>query len=1156
MTLPLGFSRPLLTVLLFFGLCTAAQAQFRASIQGTVSDPTGAVIPNATLTLTDTDTNATRRATSNGDGVYNFNALAPDHYNLAASAAGFKAKAIQNLRIIPEQANSVNVQLALGEATTSVTVSGDTIPPLDTGSASIQGTVNSNQIQHLPSAGRDVFQLTQLAPGVFGDGSQGGGGGTNNLPGTTGPGGTGATSGIFQTENGPQAVANGNQNETNGIQIDGISTVSAVWGGTSVITPSEDSVGDVKIVSNSYDAENGRFSGAQIQVTSKTGTNQFHGSLFFRANRPGLNAYQRYDGPGSLVAGTPDSRGLLRDESRFNQYGGSVGGPIIKNRLFFFFNYEAAPQVSAGTSTGWYDTAAFDALAPGNSIAHTFVTFPGNTVSAASMISQTCANAGFVEGTNCVTIPGQGLNLGSPLPQALGTQDLSWQSTGNPGVGGGLSNVADIADFTTSNPTRTSDAQYNGRLDADATKKDHLAFAIYWVPTATTDYVGSIRPYNLYHHTQVNDAFSAIWNHTFSGTFLNEARANAAGWRWNEVTSNPQEPFGLPTDQVDTTGSIQVAAFGAPGPSTYNQWTYTYKDVATKVLGNHNVKFGGEATRLYYLNDNTGGARPSFNFYNIWDFLNDAPHTEAGTFDPLTGTPTTNRQDEREDLYGFFIQDDWKTLPNLTINLGLRYSYFGSLSSKEGNLGSVVLGSGAATYTGLSIRAGGDLYKPQKGNFGPQLGFAWTPTSFHNKLAVRGGFGLNFNEEEIAIAGNTNGNPPFLISPSYSSASPAAINPDIVYGIASSPTSLFAYPPNPHTITAFNTANLPAAGSAGLTELPSNLPTIYTYHYSLDTQYDLGHQIVATVGYQGSVSHHVILQSNAYVTAFAQGLAFNPLVNEIDDYANNGGSNNNELLLGLRHQMSHGLQFDAEFQYAKSMDNGSTPYYEDPYPYNTNDSYGRSDYDFGKALKINGLWQPVFFKGSHNWLEKVAGGWSVSGIYNIHTGFPFSPVYNAPGSLYYASSGYTTLRPTAYFGGSKHITSNDAFEQGKPNLNFPSAGPSQPYFGIPTAAIATGAGALATASGLPSRPGVGRNSFTGPGYQDIDATLTKAFGLPRIRGIGEGANIELRADAFNLFNETNLNPATISTNILLSNFGQTSSALGSRTINLQARFSF
>jgi hypothetical protein len=304
---------------------SAAHAQFRTSIQGTVTDPAGAVIPGATLTLTDTDTNHVLTATSNASGVYNFNALPPDHYNLTVSAKDFKQRVLQDVHLVPEQPNAVNVEMEIGDTQLTVTVSGSALPALETQTASTSGVVDSNQIQHLPSSNRDVFQLGQLAPGVFGDGSQGGNGGTNNLPGNAGPGGSGAGAGIFQIENGPQVIANGSQNNSNGISIDGISTVSAVWGGTSVITPNEDSVGSVKIISNSYDAENGRFSGANLQVTSKSGTNDWHGSLFFRWNRPGLNAYQRYNGPGSLKPGTPAQRGLSHSTQRFNQFGGSVG---------------------------------------------------------------------------------------------------------------------------------------------------------------------------------------------------------------------------------------------------------------------------------------------------------------------------------------------------------------------------------------------------------------------------------------------------------------------------------------------------------------------------------------------------------------------------------------------------------------------------------------------------------------------------------------------------------------------------------------------------------------------------------------------------------------------------------------------------------------
>jgi hypothetical protein len=344
--------------------------------------------------------------------------------------------------------------------------------------------------------------------------------------------------------------------------------------------------------------------------------------------------------------------------------------------------------------------------------------------------------------------------------------------------------------------------------------------------------------------------------------------------------------------------------------------------------------------------------------------------------------------------------------------------------------------------------------------------------------------------------------------------------------------------------------------------LPANLPTIYTQHYSLDTQYDLGHQLVANIGYQGSTTRHIILNSNQYVTGVANGLALNPLVNSVQLFGNNGASNNNAFLAGLKHQMSHQFQAEAQFQWAKTMDDGSGPFYQDPYPFAPYLARGRSDYNVGKALKIFGLWQPVFFHGSHSWVEKVAGGWSLSGIFNIHTGFPWTPVYNAPGSLYYASSGYSQLRPAAYLGGAGHSTSNDAFKSGPgvgggQNQNFPLAANATgtAYFVVPTAPIPSGSSPISTAA-LPQLPGVSRNSLEGPGYKDVDATITKAFGLPKMPILGEDAKIEIRADAFNLFNNLNFQTSSISNVITSTNFGQAQSALGGRVVNLQARFSF
>src|SRR5262249_28152443 len=163
-------------------------------------------------------------------------------------------------------------------------------------------------------------------------------------------------------------------------------------------------------------------------------------------------------------------------------------------------------------------------------------------------------------------------------------------------------------------------------------------------PLSRTNFNGN-RAYDLFHHDQVNNAFSAIWDRTISSSFLNEARFNAAGWRWNEISSNPQSPVGLPTDFIDQTGSITVNQRAPNVGSILNQWTYTYKDVATKILGRHTIKFGGDFTRLHYLNNCVACGVPSYHFFNIWDFLNDAPHEEGAGYngyDPNTGIPTTS----------------------------------------------------------------------------------------------------------------------------------------------------------------------------------------------------------------------------------------------------------------------------------------------------------------------------------------------------------------------------------------------------------------------------------------------------------------------------------------------------------------------------------
>jgi hypothetical protein len=1154
-------------------LCLApitAAAQFRASIQGSVTDPQGAVIPGASLALTDLSTNLTLNGKTDGGGNYHFNALAADTFRLTVDAQGFSGKTLMGITLIPEQANTINITLAVGSTSESINVNAAEVPALDTTTASISGTITDNQIQHMPSFGRDVFRLVPLAPGTFGDESQSSSGNANNLP-SENQAAPQAADGIFKTENNPQVIGNGSQLNANNILIDGISTSSANWGGASFITPTEDSVEYMKVSANAYDSEFGRFSGSAIQITSKSGSNSYHGSFFFKADRPGLNAYQRWNGQASAdplnASKSPTGRGLAKDTQRFNQFGGSVGGPLLHNKLFAFFAYETLRNNTTVTGTGLYETPTFLTYGPPGSNAAKYLTYPGMGVNSTGQISTTCSVAlGIPDGPYCKTVNGA-LDVGSPLKTPLGSFDTTFTSNTKPGVGSGLDGVADLQQVATSSPTERVASQYNGRMDADVTQKDRISFVVYWVPLSNISYNGPVRAANLFNQIQTNNAFTALYNHTFSPTLLNEARVSAGGWRWNEVTSNPQDPLGLAQDTFIGVAPTEPNYFGPPSPSVFNQWTYGYQDIVTKVVGRHSIKAGATLSHIEFLNESISNARPAFTFQSLWDFVNDAPYGETGNFNPLTGVPALNRQDDRENIFGAFVQDDLKVSPTLTVNLGLRWNYFGPLYAKQNNLSIVTPGAGSALLTGLTMRQGGNLSTVQKSNFGPQLGFAWNPDHFEGKVVIRGGFGINYNENEFAITTQGGSNSPAVLS--FAQTGYSSKNANIQYLLPTSPTSLFGYPPNPHAISTFGANNLPTTTTVSVTGFDAHVKTITVYHYSLDTQVALPANFVATVGYQGSSGHHLLYQENLNAVAAVRGYALNPALTGVGFYTNGSNSNYNAMLASLKHNFSRSFQVEAQQTWSRSMDEGSNPYAQDAYaPISIHASYGKSDYNVQNAFRLFGLYQPNFFH--EKWLHAFADGWSLGGIYNWHSGFPWTPsipvtttgvIGAQAANLYYKGSPFSSIRPASYTGTGLKSHSTYAFQSGPTpsaplgaNSNFPNGGAT--YF---TAPVYTAVGTNTTFSvgnvTGPPGPALERGLFTGPGYQDVDVSLAKGFNIPEMKVIGGNARIEFRADAFNLFNLTNLSgsPQASITNTL---FGANNAALGSRTIELQGRFSF
>lgn len=1163
-----------------------AYAQYRAGIQGTVLDSQNNAVDAATLTLTNKETGQVRTATSDPGGVYNFPSLAPGHYSLSAEKAGFKKQVLEDLVVGAEQVQAVNLTLQVGAVTESVTVSGELVPLLDTESASISGTVNANQIQQLPSFGRDPFQLLQLAPGAFGDGAQASGGGTQNLPSTT-IGGTGGTDGVFKIENGGQITAGGARTGENNYTIDGVNTTSVTWGGTSVITPNEDSIREVRVITDNYDAENGRYRGAQVEIISQNGTNQYHGSFFFKAHRPGLDAYTKYNGYNGVNG---KFGGNVRDNNRFNDLGGSAGGPVLHNKLFAFFAYERlSNNAASATTSGWYETSAFRALAASGTNSGKFLSFPGVAPDGGTISDQTCASIGLVEGTNCRFIAGQGLNLGSPLAAPVGTHDAGYKSNLNPGTGGdgsgganNLNNTPDIAFYTgVLSPSTSSHIQYNGRMDFNATSKDLLAFSIYYVPNTSTSLNGNgDRTMNNFNTTYINRLMAGIWDHTFSPTLLNEARVNAAGWMEKDLASNPNAPWGLPQTSFNATGTITLNGYGIGSFNGFDQWTYGAKDVLTKIHGAHTLKMGGEFTRLLSVDAPFWADRPSYSFNNIWDFLNDAPIAENAQFDPKTGVPSALRKDVRDNLVGLFVQDNYKLRPNLTVTAGLRWEYFGPISEKNGKLATVVFGTGPNYFSNMSVRTGGTQFNAQKTNFGPQLGFAWSPRAllghdFGSKFVLRGGFGIAYNGVVQSNTLDSRFNPPFVDNTANLTGS------QILY-INSFPSDVHnpnGYAANPNSIVSFGPNNLPATCCIDLTAFPADWPTTYTYHYSLGGEYDLGHQWMASIGYQGSVTHHLTEHYNLYNVGAADNLALNPVVKGVTYYADDAGARYNALLLELKHNFGQSFMLDTQYRFSQTLDSGSNAYAGGFYQWNLATGFDTSDYDVRHAFKIYGVYSPTIFRGSRSWMEKVAGGWSISGILNAHTGFPWTPQYglaeidngfepvfnfgkNSCGPSCDAGSG--SILPASYKGGFNPNYRSSAAGTGAALFTPPTIVPGTLFACLfpnpPAAQCPAGQQGFGP---LPTAPGISRNMFTGPGYFDVDATLSKSFGLPNMKLLGENGRIEFRANFYNLFNKLNMSGCQsgcqspgIQTDVMGAHFGESQSALGARVIELQARFSF
>lgn len=1168
---PLFSLRVVLSGFFILFLAATVNAQFRASVQGSVTDAQGAAINGATVTLTSSETNKTQQATTSDEGFYRFSELSPGRYAMTVEQAGFNKKTLENLVVNAEASQGVNITLEAAGVTAAVTVTDVLASPLETESANIDKAITTQEVRNLPQFGRDPYELARLTPGVFGEGARSGSGQSANLPNQPGPGGSNRS--IFQTENQVQISANGQRVTANNYQIDGTSVNSLTHGGAAVITPNQESVKEVRVIANAYSAEYGRNSGAQILTVSQNGTNQFHGSLFLKNNSPGLNAFNKYGGFNKAAP--------TRVNAHLNQYGGSLGGPMIiphfgeggraatlaRNKAFFFFSYEGLRSNTSDTVNSFVETPQYRALVqqlrPG-SIAATILGSSGIVPRVIGVIPVPCTAAGFAaNSTSCRQVAG-GLDIGSPTG-ARGQYVLSSNS-----IGGGLDNIPDIQFAQIAVPTASKGNQYNLRLDFNPTQNDTLTISGYrsrFFASQSTSASNS-RPMADVITSPINSLLTITYTRTLSPTMLNEVRFNATRFAFNELQSSSTTNFGIPNIQIESFGLPgtlnKVIQFGAPysetTPGVFAENTFEFRDTLRKVLGNHGLSFGIEIRKEQDNNNLVGAARPLYTFGGLFNFANDTPLFYQIAANPQTGGPPVTQRYFRSGTFAGFVQDDWKFRPNLTLNLGLRYEYFSPLSEKSNTLSNLVLGpSGGQELTGASIVNGLDrLYPPDRNNFAPRFGFAYSPSKLlgietANKMVLRGGFGVAYNRIPLVDFTNVRANPPYearytiCCGTGNEFSTPFADN-QILYALGANNTP-FSYPANPALILNFNSRGIPTNTQSGTKTVevygaPAKVPTPYVYTYSFDMQYSLPYKLMADLGYEGSSSRKFVrlvnqrfIYPNDPGNFFASGVFFP---------TPDASANYNALLATLTRRLAEGLQFTANYRFSKSVDIVSSDEVGAPtnptFPLDVRQERGPSDYDVRHYFVASALYELPIFRNRKDALGAILGGWQISGIATYHTGFPWTPVIgNCPSTN---RPVVCPARPTAYFGGAGTDASNEAFITGS---NFPGGGSK--FFST------VGATGFGSTVGL--LPGIGRNSFRGPRYRDVDLALSKRFGLSRL--LNEGANLEIRANFFNIFNILNLQSLPFnssSTNITDPNFGRSPGGLAGRVIEFQGRFSF
>jgi hypothetical protein len=1056
-----------LTLLMLAG---TLHGQGSARIAGVVQDPAGAVIAGAEVTLTHVATSVSRRMTASSEGYYAFLDLTPGTYNLTATARGFKTFSQSGITVQVGRAVTVNISLELGSVSESVTVTGEAAL-VNTQTSTIQQTVDTKRITELPLNGRNIVQLVSLLPGVVSWGSSGQFG-FSNL--------------VF--------VINGARSLQNNYEMDGGTNVNFFWNVPNDY-PNPDAVQEFTAKTHSFSAVHGRNAGAVIQAATKSGTNEFHGSAFEFLRNTVFDARSFFS--------------AKRPAFHRNQYGGTIGGPITKNRSFFFFSFQGTNQRGS----------------PG-----TIDIFP---LTPAEQSGDFSGQKPVIDPLNNQPFPGNRIpaNRQSPVIRKF-LQRFPMPAPNGP-----------AGRYSYAGATKYDQKQFLVRVDSELTAKDRLMGRFYWndIPSVSP---WSSPPGSNWFPSQPTREFnySASWTRTFAPALLNQAQLTYEGgyidykvafpWDWGQAGANviPSSGSGTADFGAVVSGKINWQT----GPPTRDRMPTTeFKDVLSIIRGRHSVQTGIQIyrNRQNQIQDHQTGGVASWNGYLTGIPAADFILGEMNSYVQYSGFSSRLRQT----LFSAFVQDDIKMSPRFTLNLGLRWDPYLPFKSQNGQLAAFIPGRQSERFPNSlpGLLYPGDpgirptVISPDLNNFAPRVGFAWDPFG-QTRTSIRASYGIFYDPLTRGISLNR-----FMLMPPFQlQVTTFAVN--IANPWSTAPfngRNPFPFP------TAGDDASLrkaPVFASQGATAFQLDMRTPYNQHWDLSIQHELFKDYLLTVAYVGMKGTHLYQSINMNPSVYIPGQStlantqqrrLYPWVGRIEQERADAYSNYNALQLSFEKRYSRGFTLLANYTYGKTLGLNVGSENEggngERNPWNWALDYGRLSYDIRHNFVASFVWELPSGTFTNRLAKYSLGGWNLNGILSARTGAPFTVSAGQDRSLTSIGRDTADLVGNASISGGR---SRDAL--------------MARYFN--TAAFAMPALGTFGTSGI--------NVLEAPGSYNIDMGIFKNFPA------GEGQRIQFRLETFNSLNHANLGGPDA--NLSSGTFGRILSTSGPRVVELGLKFQF